>query len=81
MTESDEKSDLKNFLSTPKNLEGESLETKALALTLHFIGGLPKPYGLTDGIYERCLEAFNANRGKFEWEEAAVYKALKGDLE
>lgn len=73
--------DLKKHLSTPKDISMKSNEDKAAILTLHFIGYLAKPIGIDDILYRRCLEAFNNNRGKVEWEEEAVLKILNAGCE
>lgn len=72
--------DLEKFLRTPKDISHSSDEIKADILTLHFIGYLAKPIGINDVLYKKCAEAFDANRGKVEWESAAVLKALQGGM-
>ena len=72
--------DLIEHLKKPRDLSNASLEDKAGILTLHFIGYVAKPIGVSDAVYKKALEAFNNNRGKVEWEEAAVLKALQEEI-
>jgi len=60
-----------------KDISNLDLNTKAEVLTLHFIGYIDKPTGISDELYQRCSNAFIANRGQFEWEYDAVYGVLK----
>jgi len=69
--------DLKKFLAISKDISNESNEEKAGILALHFIGYLAKPIGISDTLYKKCVEAFNDNRGKVEWEIKAILKILK----
>jgi len=68
---------LKKYLAIPKDLTDASIDDKAGILTLHFIGYVAKPKGISDDVYKKCVEAFNSHRGKMEWEEAAVKKVLE----
>ena len=68
--------DLKKFLATPRDISNKTNEEKAGVLTLHFIDYLAKPKGIDDKLYEKCVRAFNDNRGKIEWEIEAVLKVL-----
>lgn len=68
---------LEQHLGTPRDIINESLENQANILTLHFIGFIPKPIGISNDTYSKCLEAFSNNRGQFEWEMEAVLEILK----
>lgn len=70
--------DLKRFLAKPQDISQESNEEKAETLVLHFIGYLAKPIGIEDVLYQKCIKAFNDNRGKVETEIATVLKVLDG---
>lgn len=71
------KDDLKRFMSTPRDLSKATNKSKAEILTLHFIGFVAKPTGISQRIYLLCLEAFNSNRGKTELEIEAVLRVLE----
>lgn len=71
---------LKNQFRTPKDLSGMSIEDQSNLLSLHFIGYFAKPTGITDELYNKCIEAFNSHRGKVEWEQEAILKVLKGEV-
>ena len=45
-------------------------------VTLHLIMGTERPKGVSDEIYEECINEFEANRGRFEWERDSVKKVL-----
>lgn len=72
-----EKEDLLKFLGTPKDISKLPLEEQANIIALHFIGYLARPTGISEEVYLRCLVAFNAHRGKVEWESEAIAKVLK----
>lgn len=69
--------ELYKFLKTSKDISKMSNEDKANIITLFFIGYLAKPIGISDELLKKCCDAFNNNRGKCEWEEAAVLKTLE----
>ena len=71
--------DLKKFLLTPQDISSMDYEGRANILALHFIGYIAKPKGIDEIAYNRCLEAFNNSRGKFEKEEEEILKVLKGE--
>jgi len=50
---------------------------RATLLCLHFIGGVKKPFNIPEPLYNKCLEAFENNRGHFESEHFAIYKILE----
>lgn len=70
---------MKNQFRTPTDLSTMSLEDQASTLTLHFIGFMVKPKGISDELYNKCVKAFSEHRGKCEWEKAAVLGVLKGE--
>jgi hypothetical protein len=69
--------ELEKQLRTPRDISNLSLEEQANTLTLAFIGFIAIPTGISKGLLEKCCEAFNNNRGQFEWEEEAILKVLK----
>jgi hypothetical protein len=69
--------DIINYLKIPKDISNLSLEEQANTLTLAFIGFIAIPIGISKGLLEKCCEAFNNNRGQFEWEEEAILKVLQ----
>jgi hypothetical protein len=71
------KEDIEKFLRTPQDISKKTLEEQANTLTLAFIGYLAIPTGISKELLEKCCEAFNNNRGKFEWEEEAILTILK----
>lgn len=48
-------------------------------LTLHFILGSSskEEFNLSDAVYDECRKAFDANRGKYEFEVSAVQDVLQ----
>jgi len=68
---------LEDYMRTPRDISEASIKDKANILTLHFIGFIAKPIGISDTIYEKCLESFNDNRGQLEWEMEAILEVLK----
>jgi len=70
---------LEKQLRTPRDISKESLEDQANTLTLAFIGFIAVPTGISKELLEKCCEAFNNNRGQFEWEMDAILKVLKED--
>ena len=72
-----DKKELENYMRTPRDISKESLESQASILTLAFIGFCAIPKGISKELLEKCCEAFNNNRGKFEWEMEAILKVLK----
>jgi len=69
--------DILNQLKTPRDISKLSLEEQASIITLFFIGYIVKPIGISDELLKKCGETFDKNRGKVEWEEAAVLTILK----
>lgn len=69
--------DIKHFLKTPRDISKMSNEKKANHITLYLIGYLARPKGVSAELLQECCNAFNNNRGKVEWEEAAVLKVLE----
>ena len=53
-----------------------SNEDRASNLALSFIGMVARPKNIPEGILEKCIKAFNDNRGKVEWEIQAILKVL-----
>lgn len=76
-----EKEELLKVLRTPVDISQKSNEEKAGTITLFFIGYIAKPIGISDELLQKCVEAFNDNRGKVEWEIAAVLKVLNSTKE
>lgn len=70
------KNDLLKVLNTPIDLASKNLNEQAGLLALHFAGMIAKPTGLSEQIYEKCLEARNKSLPKIEREEEAIYKVL-----
>ncbi len=68
---------LKKFLSAPKDISKSTNLEKASTLALHFIGYIARPVGIDEELYNDCLNAFCNHRGKFEWEEKAIYDTLQ----
>lgn len=68
--------DIEKYLKTPRDLTNESIESQASILTIHFIGFIVKPKGISEDLYKKCLHAFNNNRGKTELEEKAIFDVL-----
>ena len=68
--------DLIKSLSTPRDSSTMDNKTLAGLLTLSFIGYCARPSNIPKPLLEKCIEAFNANRGKTEIEEEAVYNAI-----
>lgn len=71
--------ELKRFMKTPRDISSMSNEDKTNHITLYFIGYLARPKGISDELLQECCNAFNNNRGKCEWEEAAVLKVLEAN--
>ena len=69
--------DLKKYLATPRDISKEPVEKQACHITLYFIGYVAAPLGIQKEVLQACRDAFNANRGKTEIEEAAVLKVLR----
>jgi len=68
------------ILKTPVDLTKVSNVKIAEILTLHFIGYLAKPIGISEELYLKCLESFNNNnRGKVERETEVVLMVLNED--
>ena len=64
-----------------EDISSKNNDHKADILTLHFIGYYPKPVGISEKLYEKCLVAFNEHRGQYEWEKDAILCVLnKGNL-
>jgi hypothetical protein len=72
-----DKDSIEKQLRTPRDISNDSLEEQANTLTLAFIGFIAIPAGISKELLEKCCEAFNNNRGQFEWEMEAILKALK----
>jgi hypothetical protein len=70
--------DLKKYLLTPKDISQMPTERQATIIVLSFIGYIARPTGISEELMAKCAEAFNAHRGKVEWEIEAVEKILKG---
>lgn len=64
-------------LRTPKDWNEIDDDAKASTLVLSFIGYVARPINIPNDILEKCVEAFNNNRGKIEIEIEAVDKVLK----
>ena len=73
----DMKKDLETYIKTPRDISKDRLEDQANNLALAFIGMVAMPTGISKEILEKCCEAFNSNRGQFEWESEAILKVLK----
>jgi hypothetical protein len=69
--------DIEKFLRTPRDISSMTLEEQANIITLAFIGFNAMPTGITKELLEKCCEAFNNNRGQYEWEVEAVLKVLQ----
>ena len=52
-----DKKALEDYMRTPRDITNNTLEEKANTLTLHFIGFVSKPLGISEEVYEKCLEA------------------------
>ncbi len=70
-------SNIRKFLSTPQDWNELSDERKATTLVLSFIGYVARPKNIPKNILEKCVKAFNDNRGKTEKEIDAVLKVIK----
>lgn len=68
---------LNKFFNESVDLTNTDNSHKASMLTLHFIGYIAKPTGITEDVYLKCLDAFNSHRGKFQWEEKAILDVLE----
>ena len=68
---------LKKFLMTSKDWTIMSNEDRANTLVLSFIGYVARPKNIPKETLEKCIEAFNNNRGKVEIEIEAVLKVLE----
>ena len=68
--------DIKKFMATPVDISQENDFKKSSTLALHFIGYLAKPIGISEELYQKCLQAFNNNRGKTETEAKAIFDVL-----
>lgn len=71
--------DIKKYLATPKDISQEDNEEKATIIGLYFIGYIAKPTGISDELLKKCVDAFNANRGKCEQEVEAILKILENE--
>lgn len=71
--------ELNKFLNTPKDISNLDIDEQSEILTLFFIGYIAKPIGISDYLLEKCVEAFNNNRGKIEREQQAIFKVLKNN--
>ena len=69
--------DIEAFLRTPKDWDELNNESRATTLVLSFIGYVARPKNIPEALLEKCVEAFNANRGKVQWEEKAVLEAIE----
>lgn len=72
----DSAKELEEHLRKPVDFNSLPDTDKAGILTLHFIGFIAKPLNVPDDVYKAAAEAFDSHRGKTEWEEEAVAKAL-----
>lgn len=68
--------DLKRSLMTPKDSTKMTDDSFACALVLSFIGYVARPSGIDKDLLEKCVKAFNENRGKVESEALAVEKVI-----
>jgi hypothetical protein len=66
-----------NELRTPKDIFNLSLEEQTNIITLSFIGYVAKPVGISKELLEKCVKAFNEDRGKIEKESNAILKVLE----
>lgn len=76
----DNKIKIKEFekhMRTPRKWDNIHNESKASILVLSFIGFLARPSGIPSDVLKDAVEAFNSNRGQYEWEYDAVEKAIK----
>jgi hypothetical protein len=67
---------LVNYLSAPLDAGEMGNERLAGVLMLSFIGMCARPKNISRELLDRCIEAFNNNRGKTEVEEAAILNVL-----
>ena len=68
--------DLNNVLRTPKDWNTIHGGDKASTLALSFIDMVARPINIPEDLLEKCIEAFNNNRGKFEWEVQAIQEVI-----
>ncbi len=68
--------ELKKALYTPRDSNEMDNDRLATTLGLSFIGYCARPSGIDKDLLQKCCDAFNNNRGKAEWEIAAIKKVL-----
>lgn len=68
--------DINDVLRTPKDWNTIPGGDKASTLALSFINMIAIPKNIPKDLLEKCVEAFNSNRGKFEWEVQAIQEIL-----
>ena len=65
------------ILFTPKDWNVLSNQDRAELLALSFIGYVARPKNIPIEILQKCIDAFNANRGKIENETEAIFQTLE----
>ena len=68
--------DIQKILRTPKDWNKMDKKDQASTLALSFIGMIARPKNIPADLLEKCVEAFNNNRGKIEWEIQAIQEVL-----
>ncbi len=58
--------DLMRVLNTPKDWNNLNNRDKADILVLSFIGMVARPKNIPEDVLEKCVDAFNNNRGKMQ---------------
>ena len=69
--------DIVRLLRTPRDWNKMDNTARADTLVLSFIGYVARPKNIPHDVLEKCIEAFNNNRGKVERETEAVLKVLE----
>jgi len=78
LNHSDFQAALLKHISEPIDISQKDNNMKASTLALSFIGYVAKPVGISEELYQKCVEAFrNCNAGKIEKEIEAIQKVLE----